>query len=47
MHLKTAEEVLSGIRRASPESRIVVLTVFDSLRYLKALSRMGIDAYGH
>ena len=45
--LKTAEEILSGIRRASPDSRIVVLTVFDSLHYLKALSRMGIDAYVH
>jgi DNA-binding response OmpR family regulator len=47
MDLNTAEEILSGIREASPDSRIVVLTVFDSLRYLKALSKMGIDAYVH
>jgi DNA-binding NarL/FixJ family response regulator len=46
-HPKTAEEILEGIRRASPDSRIVVLTVFDNLRYLKALSKMGIDAYVH
>ena len=46
-HPKTAEEILEGIRRASPDSRIVVLTVFDNLRYLKALSKMGIDAYLH
>ena len=47
MHLKTAEEILSGIQEASPDSRIVVLTMFDNLRYLKALSKMGIDAYIH
>ena len=47
MHLKTAEEILSGIREASPESKIVVLTMFDNLHYLKALSKMGIDAYIH
>ena len=47
MDLKTAEEILEGLRMASPESRIVVLTVFDSLHYLKALSKMGIDAYVH
>ena len=47
MDLKTAEEILEGLRLASPESRIVVLTVFDSLHYLKALSKMGIDAYVH
>ena len=45
--LKTAEEVLSKIRSASPDSRIVVLTMFDNLHYLKALSRLGIDAYLH
>jgi DNA-binding NarL/FixJ family response regulator len=28
-------------------SRIVVLTMFDNLHYLKALSKMGIDAYIH
>jgi DNA-binding NarL/FixJ family response regulator len=45
--LKTAEEVLSKIRSASPNSRIVVLTMFDNLHYLKALSKLGIDAYLH
>jgi two-component system, NarL family, nitrate/nitrite response regulator NarL len=47
MDLKTSEEILSSIRRASPDSRILVLTVFDSLHFLKALSKMGIDAYVH
>ena len=45
--LNTAREVLSGIRQASPGSRIVVLTMFDNFRSLKALSKMGIDAYIH
>ena len=45
--LNTAREVLSRIRSSSPNSRIVVLTMFDNLRYLKALSKMGIDAYIH
>lgn len=45
--LKTAREVLSRIRSASPRSKIVVLTVFDSLHYLQALAKMGIDAYLH
>ncbi len=45
--LKTAEEVLAGIRRASPGSRIVVLTMFDNLRYLQVISKMGVDAYLH
>ena len=47
MHLKTAEEILSGIREASPDSEILVLTMFDKLHHLKALSKMGIDAYIH
>jgi DNA-binding NarL/FixJ family response regulator len=47
MQLKTAEEILADIRSASPGYRIVVLTMFDNLHYLKALSRMGIDAYLH
>jgi DNA-binding NarL/FixJ family response regulator len=47
MELQRAEEILSGIREASPDSRIVVLTMFDNLHYLKALSKMGIDAYIH
>jgi DNA-binding NarL/FixJ family response regulator len=43
--LSKAKGVLSGIRRASPDSRIVVLTMFDNLHYLQALSRLEIDAY--
>jgi DNA-binding NarL/FixJ family response regulator len=45
--LNVAREVLLRIRSSSPDSRIVVLTMFDNLRYLKALSKMGIDAYVH
>ena len=45
--LNTAREALSKIRSASPHSRIVVLTMFDNLRYLQALSKLGIDAYLH
>ena len=45
--LGTAREVLSRIRSASPGSKIVVLTMFDNLRYLQAISKMGIDAYLH
>jgi two-component system, NarL family, nitrate/nitrite response regulator NarL len=45
--LNTAKEVLRRIREASPDSRIVVLTIFDNLRYVQALSRLGIDAYIH
>src|ERR687897_3583918 len=47
MNLNTAREVLSKIRSASPDSRIVVLTMHDNLHYLKALSKLGIDAYIH
>jgi DNA-binding NarL/FixJ family response regulator len=47
MRLKAAEEVIKGLRGASPESRIVVLTMFNNLRYLQTISRMGIDAYVH
>jgi DNA-binding NarL/FixJ family response regulator len=39
--------VLRRIREASPDSRIVVLTIFDNLRYVQALSKLGIDAYIH
>jgi DNA-binding NarL/FixJ family response regulator len=45
--LKTAEGILEGIRGASPDSKIMVLTMFDSFPFLKALSEMGIDAYVH
>ena len=38
---------VDGIRSASPGSKIVVLTMFDNLHYLKALSQTGIDAYLH
>ena len=47
MQPKTAEEIIEGLRRASPGSRIVVLTLWDNLRYLQAISKMGIDAYLH
>ena len=45
--LNTAKEVLSRIRFASPDSKLVVLTMSDNLRYLQALSKFGIDAYIH
>jgi DNA-binding NarL/FixJ family response regulator len=45
--LNTPKEALSQIRSVSPSSRIVVLTMFDNLHYLKALSKLGIDAYVH
>jgi DNA-binding NarL/FixJ family response regulator len=47
MQIKTAQEILEGIREASPDSKIVVLTMFDNLHYLKALSMLGIAAYLH
>jgi DNA-binding NarL/FixJ family response regulator len=47
MDLHAAKEVLRRIREASPDSRIVVLTMFDNLRYVQALSKLGIDAYIH
>ena len=47
MQPKTAEEIVSGIRKASSDSRVVVLTMFDNLRYLQAISKMGVDAYLH
>ena len=45
--LNKAKEALSKIRQASPNSKIVVLTMSDNLRYLQALSKLGIDAYIH
>jgi DNA-binding NarL/FixJ family response regulator len=45
--LTTAKKVLSRIRSVSPNSRIIVLTVFDNLHCLKVLSELGIDAYVH
>ena len=47
MQPKTAEEIIAGLRGASPHSRIVVLTLWDNLRYVQAISKMGIDAYMH
>jgi DNA-binding NarL/FixJ family response regulator len=47
MDLHVAKEVLRRIREASPDSRILVLTIFDNLRYVQALSKLGIDAYIH
>ena len=47
MQPKSAEEVISGLREASPGSRIVVLTLWDNLRYVQAIAKMGIDAYLH
>ncbi len=47
MQPKEAEEIISGLREASPPSRIIVLTLWDNLRYVQAISRMGIDAYLH
>src|SRR5918993_440242 len=47
VNLKRAQDVLSKVRSASPDSRIVVLTMHDNLHYLKALSKLGIDAYIH
>jgi len=45
--LHVAKEVLRRLREASSDSRIVVLTIFDNLRYVQALSKLGIDAYIH
>ena len=44
IQLKEAEEILGAIRSASPPSKIVVLTLFDNLRYMQAVAAMGIDA---
>src|SRR5215217_3234930 len=45
--LNTAREVLLRIRSSSPDSKIVVLTMFDNLHYLEALFKLGIHAYIH
>jgi DNA-binding NarL/FixJ family response regulator len=47
MQPKMAQEIIEGLREASPESRIIVLTLWDNLRYLRAISKMGIDALVH
>jgi DNA-binding NarL/FixJ family response regulator len=46
-HPKRAEEILLAMRSASPNSRTAVLTMFDSLHYVRTLSTLGIDAYVH
>jgi DNA-binding NarL/FixJ family response regulator len=45
--LNTAREVLFRIRSASSDSKIVILTMFNNLHYVQALSKMSIDAYIH
>ncbi len=47
MQPKSAEAIIEGLRKASPGSRIVVLTLWDNLRYLQAISRMAVDALMH
>jgi DNA-binding NarL/FixJ family response regulator len=47
MQPKAADEIIEGLREASPDSRIVVLTLWDNLRYVQAIAKMGIDAYLH
>jgi DNA-binding NarL/FixJ family response regulator len=47
MDLGTVEGILGRLREASPGSRIVVLTLWDNARYLKAVAGMGIDALIH
>ena len=47
MQPKSAEEIIEGLRDASPGSRIVVLTLWDNLRYVQAISKMTIDAIMH
>ena len=47
MQPKTAQEIIEGLSKASPGSRIVVLTMWDNLRYVQAIAKMGIDAYLH
>ena len=41
------EKILGSLRRASPDSKIVVLTLWDHPRYLRAVAGMGIDALMH
>jgi DNA-binding NarL/FixJ family response regulator len=45
--LSRAKETLRRMRAASPDSKIVVLSMIETPRYLKALSKLGIDAYIH
>ena len=43
MTLGEVEKILGKLRRASPNSKIVVLTLWDHPRSLRAVSRMSID----
>ena len=47
MRLEEAREIIFRIHSASPNSKIVVLSILDNLRYLRALSKMSLDAYLH
>jgi DNA-binding NarL/FixJ family response regulator len=47
MKLGEVEKILGSLRRASPDSKIVVLTLWDHPRYLRAVAGMGIDALMH
>ncbi len=47
MQPRTAEAIIEGLRGASPGSRIVVLTLWDNLRYVQAISRMAVGALMH
>jgi DNA-binding NarL/FixJ family response regulator len=47
MQPKAAGEIIEGLREVSPDSRSVVLTLWDNPRYVRAISRMGIDAMMH
>src|SRR5918993_197075 len=47
MKLGEVEMILGSLRRASPDSKIVVLTLWDHPRYLRAVAGMGIDALMH
>jgi DNA-binding NarL/FixJ family response regulator len=47
MQLTEAKEILSEVRAASPDSRIVILTMLDNIHYLQALSKLGEAAYLH
>ena len=47
MQPKSAREIIEGLREVSPDSRIIVLTLWDNLRYVQAIAKMGIDAYLH
>lgn len=47
MRLREVQEILGSLRRASPDSKIVVLTLWDQPRYLRAVAQMGLDALMH